>query len=713
LKDILSSLNEQQREAVSTVSGPVLVVAGAGSGKTRAITHRIAYLIEKCMVDPWNILAITFTNKAANEMKERLGDLLGHPISGMWVSTFHSACVRILRRETEHLPYGRNFVIYDSADQISLLKSCIKEFGLDDKKFNPRAVAAKISNAKNELLTPDKYRQRADEFYEEQVAGVYESYQEKLFKFNAMDFDDLIMQTVLLFSRKPQVLADYQHRFKYILVDEYQDTNHAQYILVKLLAQAHENICVVGDPDQSIYGWRGADIQNILDFETDYPTAKVIRLEQNYRSTKSILGAANEVIKNNLGRKQKNLWTDNDEGDFIIKFRAEDEQAEARFVAEKIFALHQKGYKLSDCAILYRVHAQSRAIEDWLLKGNIPYEIIGGHRFYDRKEIKDTLAYLRVLVNPADNISLSRIINEPRRGIGQATWERLVAAAEGLDISVAQLLLSEEEIPGLSVRAYNNIKGFGDLLKKLMEKKQLLPVTELVEAILMDSGYWDMLEQDKTPEGQERQENLREFTTVTREYDHNSEEKDLEGFLAEISLQSDIDNYEGEDKVALMTLHTAKGLEFPVVFLVGMEEGIFPSFRSFQDPEQLEEERRICYVGMTRAQQQLYLTHAWRRHMYGSSQHNSHSRFLEEVPDQFFGLEEKSERVPAKKNEPLEIGTKETQMFNLGDKVYHAKFGQGAIVKTEGTGKDTKVSVAFPGNGIKELILAYAPLKKI
>ncbi|MBO8169171.1 MAG: DNA helicase PcrA [Thermoanaerobacteraceae bacterium] len=713
MKDILSSLNEQQKEAVTTVDGPMLVIAGAGSGKTRVITHRIAYLVEEKGVDPANILAITFTNKAADEMKERLEQLLQYPVSGMWVSTFHSACVRILRMEADNLPYDRNFVIYDTTDQKSLIKSCIAELGLSDKKFDPRVVMSRISNAKNELLTPDKYRQRTADLYDEQIARIYALYQEKLYKYNAMDFDDLIMQTVLLFSRNPRVLSYYQNRFQYILVDEYQDTNHAQYVLVKLLAQAHENICVVGDPDQSIYGWRGADIQNILDFESDYPNARVIRLEQNYRSTKNILGAANEVIKNNLGRKPKNLWTRNDTGHPLVRYQAGDEQEEARFVAEEIFRLHrEEGYKLGDCAILYRVHAQSRAFEDWLLKGNIPYEVVGGLRFYDRKEIKDLLAYLRVLANPFDNVSLGRIINEPKRGIGPATWERLVAMAEEQGVAIAQLLLSGQEIAGLGARAQNNVREFANLLAKLMEKKEQLPVTELVEAVLVETGYWDMLEQDKTPEGQARRENIREFTTVTQNYDRQHVEKDLEGFLAEISLQSDVDTYEGQDKVALMTLHTAKGLEFPVVFLVGMEEGIFPSYRSLPDPEQVEEERRLCYVGMTRAQERLYLTNAWRRHMYGSTQYNAQSRFLEEIPDEYFGITVKEqEKTPG--SQKLGDTERGGHMFNLGDRVYHAKFGEGAIVKIEGEGSDAKVSVAFPDQGIKELMLAYAPLKKI
>ncbi len=711
MSHLLNTLNKEQKEAVTAANGPLLIIAGAGSGKTRVITHRIAYLIDELGVDPTGILAITFTNKAANEMKERLEALLKYPVSGMWVSTFHAACVRILRREPGHLPYNRNFVIYDAGDQRTLLGNCIKELGLDEKRYSPRTVVAHISNAKNELLTPEKYRQQADDFFAEQVARVYALYQEKLCQYNAMDFDDLIMQTVLLFSRKPDVLAYYQNRFQYILVDEYQDTNHAQYILVKLLARAHQNICVVGDPDQSIYGWRGADIQNILDFEYDYPRAKVIRLEQNYRSTKNILGAANEVIKQNLGRKPKNLWTENEEGQKIVKHQAEDEQAEARFVAEEIFRLHQEGYKLGDCAVLYRTHAQSRVMEDWLLKGNIPYEVIGGLRFYDRKEIKDILAYLRVLANPADDISLARIINEPRRGIGQATWERLAAAAGENNTSVAQLLLSDKGDFGLGTRAYNAAAGFARLLKSLTGAKERLPVTQLVETVLQESGYWQQLEHDKTPEGQARRENIREFITVTQNYDRRSEEKDLEGFLAEVSLLTDIDSFEGRDKLALMTLHAAKGLEFPVVFLVGMEEGVFPTSRSLLEPEQMEEERRLCYVGMTRAKQCLYLTYAWRRHMYGSTQYNNPSQFLDEIPDKYIAGADKDETgsIP----DTRATSTRDRQIFNLGDKVHHAKFGEGAVVKIEGSGSDAKVTVAFPGQGLKVLALAYAPLRKV
>ncbi|MEW6661032.1 MAG: DNA helicase PcrA [Bacillota bacterium] len=728
MKELFANLNPEQEEAVKHIEGPLLVLAGAGTGKTRVLTSRVAYLLFEG-VRPFQILAITFTNKAAQEMKERLALMVGPLAEDLWVSTFHAACVRILRREIGVLGYQPNFVIYDTSDQQVLLKNCLKELSFDDKRFPPRAVGHAINQAKNRLLNPDQFSSLASTWYEQEIARVYHLYQHRLRAFNACDFDDLIMKTVELFERHPEVLRYYQEKFKYILVDEYQDTNHAQYKLVKLLSQRHHNLCVVGDPDQSIYRWRGADIQNILDFEKDYPEAKVIRLEQNYRSTGNILSAANAVIACNSNRKHKNLWTDQSAGHPLVLFAGESEWAEARFVVEEIMRLHrEEGLDYRNFALLYRTHAQSRVLEEMLMQKGLPYQILGGLRFYERKEIKDLLAYLRVLQNPADNISLQRVINVPRRGIGETTWSRLETLAAQYGLSVIEVL-DNAEVGGRAAKA---LAAFKELIEDLCEARFRLTVTELVDKVLLATGYLQELEAENTPEAWARLENLQEFKSVTRNYDQNSEEKTLEGFLTQVSLVADIDTYEEGDAVTLMTLHTAKGLEFPVVFLVGMEEGIFPHNQALLDEVELEEERRLCYVGMTRAQQKLYLSNARERTLYGNLVANKQSRFIYEVPGELLlvegnrlslqeGLGHGSQFSPRQetwqasksRSQGVKTAGEKTVSFNLGDRVEHSKWGEGVVVKVQGEGADGKITVAFPNQGLKELMIAYAPLKKI
>ncbi len=742
-------LNAPQAEAVQHCSGPLLILAGAGSGKTRALTYRISYLIREAGVSPHNILAITFTNKAANEMKERVEALNGHRAEFMWICTFHSACVRILRKEIGALGYDTNFVIYDSADQLTLIKQCLKELNIDDKRFPPRAVAAGISQAKNRLAGPRAFDNQAHDYYQQTVSRVYRLYQDKLKENNALDFDDLIMQTVILFEKFPEILEKYQDRFRYILIDEYQDTNRAQYRLVRLLAEKYRNICVVGDDDQSVYRFRGADIQNILDFERDYPEAKVVRLEQNYRSTKTILDAANEVIKNNYGRKKKRLWTENPPGSPILLFTAQDEHQEAYYVAQKIIEGHQmRGRAYRDFAVLYRTNAQSRVIEEILMRNNIPYTIVGGLKFYERKEIKDILAYLRVVLNPLDSLSLLRVINVPRRGIGDASLARVGSFAVENGISLFAAMKQAESVPGLQSRAAKPLKEFTGLIEDLRSRKNELSVTSLTREILDRTGYLNELKAEKTVEAETRIENLKEFLTVTAEFDRSIIETEtgsagnsLEEFLAGVSLVTDIDNMDDRsDAVVLMTMHSAKGLEFPVVFMVGMEEGIFPHSRSLLDGSELEEERRLCYVGITRAREELHLVNAWQRTLYGSYMHNPPSRFLMEIPDHLVHREGtghdygRNDYIPGRADAAAgrfassspagsfavaasagNSGRRNAAAVNysLGDKVVHKKWGQGVIVSIKGENEDAEVSVAFPGLGIKTLIAKYAPLKKI
>lgn len=740
-------LNTPQAEAVLHSAGPLLILAGAGSGKTRVLTHRIGYLIKERGVSPHHILAITFTNKAAGEMKERVSSLIGHRAEAMWICTFHSSAVRILRKDIGILGYDSSFVIYDSADQQTLIKQCLKELNIDDKRFPPRALAAGISQAKNKLLGPQAYESQAYDYFQQTVAKVYQLYQARLQTNNALDFDDLIMKTVLLFEQYPEVLEYYQNRFQYILIDEYQDTNHAQYRLVKLLAARHRNLCVVGDDDQSVYRFRGADIQNILDFERDYPEARVIRLEQNYRSTGNILEAANEVISNNCGRKQKRLWTENSGGSLISLFAAQDEHQEAYYVAQKIVEghdLHDRKYQ--DFAVLYRTNAQSRVIEEILMRNNVAYTIVGGQKFYERKEIKDVLAYLKVIMNPLDGISLQRIINVPRRGIGETSLGKIAEYARENGISLYDAMSRVQAVPGLTGRVTKPVGEFISLIEEMRQRKAELPVMALTQEILEKSGYLKELESEKSVEAETRIENLKEFLTVTAEYDRSSAEGTLEDFLAGVSLVADIDNMDDRsDAVILMTLHSAKGLEFPVVFLIGMEEGIFPHSRSLMEEAELEEERRLCYVGITRAREELHLVNSWQRNLYGNSMNNPPSRFVREIPDNLLhhvgagrGAARAAERMAAGRtsgysqtqnsaavNQTAGPGNQTTAAgnqiiaaaamgtYSLGDKVEHGKWGQGVVVSVKGDGGDAEVSVAFPNIGIKTLVAKYAPLKKL
>lgn len=716
--EIIATLNPSQQEAAITTEGPLLILAGAGSGKTRVLTYRIAYLLKEKAIDPSRILAITFTNKAAQEMKERLTQLVGSEVKHLWVSTFHAACMRILRREIDKMGYRSNFVIYDSGDQLTLVKNCLKDLNLDDKKFPPRSILNAISNAKNKLWSAERLQEMAENFFESTAAEVYKHYQGRLRELNALDFDDLMVITVNLFRQHPEVLRYYQHKFQYILVDEYQDTNNAQYMLVKLLAAEHRNLCVVGDPDQSIYGWRGANIQNIMDFEEDYPEAKVVKLEQNYRSTQVILEAANAVITHNKGRKPKNLWTDNPRGCIITNFEGENEHHEAHFVAGEIDRQRQeKSRSYGEFAILYRTNAQSRVLEETFIKNGIPYEIYGGLKFYERKEIKDLMAYLRVLSNPADSLSLARIINVPKRGIGEVAWLRLEDFARSQGLTVFDALPRALEIPNLVSRSGNAIAKFAELMVGFQEQVDKISLTELADLIIKESGYLADLKKENTPESQTRVENLQEFLSVTHDYDKYSEEKTLEGFLAQISLVTDLDSFSEEaGRVVLMTLHTAKGLEFPVVFLTGMEDGIFPHNRSLLEESELEEERRICYVGMTRAEEELFLSRAWQRTLYGSTVYNPPSRFLKEIPlDLITDLKGKGEE-PQARPKPISRATVTKPAggtFALGDKVTHPKWGAGVIVKVEGQGEDQQLTAAFPDQDLKVLMAKYAPLTKI
>lgn len=731
-------LNPMQMQAVEHQDGPLLIVAGAGSGKTRVLTHRIAHLLKKCGARPWEILAITFTNKAAGEMKERVEKLVGVHAHEMWVTTFHSACVRILRRDIHHLGYEKNFVIYDTSDQQTLIKECLKELNIDEKKFAPRAVGAQISDAKNRLVGPKEYERKAFDYFAEVCASVYKLYQDKLKRNNALDFDDLIMLTVQLLEKEEGVLDYYRNRFQYILVDEYQDTNHAQYRLTNLLAGGHRNLCVVGDPDQSIYMFRGADLTNILDFERDYPEAKVINLVQNYRSTKTILEAANYVVKNNEGRKEKDLWTENAEGQPIVHYLAQDEKDEAFYVVSRIQKIHSKENKpYNHFAILYRTNAQSRAVEEELMKSRIPYRIFGGLKFYDRKEIKDILAYLRVLLNPEDTVGLRRIINTPKRGIGDASVDKVQQYAASQGISLYQALYHLHLVPGLTARAINPMSSFLTLMEGFRKEMVQLKVTQLVDIILERTGYIHELQEERTIEARSRIENLQEFRTVTMDFDKKNPDlpNPLEEFLAGISLQSDLDNLDPEgEAVVLMTLHSAKGLEFPVVFLVGMDEGVFPHSRAQVDLVELEEERRLCYVGITRAQDKLYLTNAWRRTLYGKSQYNPPSRFLDEIPPELLTKKDPIDGgdTASKGSMGSSIGSgsmrsgsisdskaisqsggNADKSYILGDKVEHSKFGLGTIVGIKGEGGSAELTIAFPQAGLKKLIAEYAPLKKV
>jgi DNA helicase II / ATP-dependent DNA helicase PcrA len=726
---LFEDLNPTQRQAVAATEGPVLVVAGAGSGKTRVLTYRIAHLIRDHQVAPGSILAITFTNKAADEMKQRVGALIGGVVKTMWVRTFHSACVRILRREASRLGYRSAFTIYDEADSLRLLRMVTSDLDLDTKRFPERAMKGIISKAKNELVDFETFADQDTGFYHEQVADIYRLYQQRLLAASAMDFDDLLMVTVELFGAFPAVLSEYQERFRYVLVDEYQDTNHAQYTLVRQLTATHGNLCVVGDSDQSIYKFRGADIRNITEFERDYPDARVIVLEQNYRSTEIILEAANSVISHNTRRSPKNLWSDRGPGVPIIRYEAEDEHDEAGFVIDEVERLQAEGYNLADFAVFYRTNAMSRVIEDVFVRRGIPYTVVGSVKFYDRKEIKDTLAYLRAMVNSSDEVSLKRIINEPRRGIGSTTIGHLDRFAEREGVGFYEAMVRAADVPQLNQRSQGQVLDFVALLSSLREKAAEGGVEAAVQSVLDDTGLLAGLDMEKTVEAMGRVENLRELVGVAKEFESSNEGsvigdeefdlldnlRRLELFLESTALVSDIDEWdEGAGAATLMTLHSAKGLEFPVVFLVGMEDGVFPHMRSLGDPEELEEERRLAYVGITRAQDHLYLTSAWKRMLFGGSSYNPPSRFLAEIPD---GLMTKAgkrmRRDPAERaaasGPPTTVDAGE---ISRGDRVRHMKWGLGTVREVIGQGDRAEAEIMFDTHGKKRLLLAWAPLEK-
>jgi DNA helicase-2/ATP-dependent DNA helicase PcrA len=709
----LADLNPAQREAVLHTEGPVLVVAGAGSGKTRVLTRRIAHLVGAVGVKPPEILAITFTNKAAGEMRERVGDLVGPPARAAWVMTFHSACGRILRREAQRLGYRSNFTIYDQADQIRLVKRCLEELERDPKRFTPRGIHSQISNAKNTLIGPDEYTERVASFYDQTVAEVYDLYQKRLFASNAVDFDDMLFLTVDVLERFPEAREKWQQAFRYVLVDEYQDTNHAQYRLLQLLAEKHKNVFAVGDPDQSIYGFRGADIRNVLEFEHDFPGSYSIALEQNYRSTQHILDAANGVISHNRERKEKNLWSELGDGDPVRVIEVEDEHAEARYVAAEIALLVEEGFSGSEVAVFYRTNAQSRVLEDVLVRQGIAYQVIGGPRFYERAEIKDLVAYLQVLDNPYDGVSLLRIANRPRRGIGDSSLARLQTWADQREISLWEAT-AEAQNAGVGAAPQKALKAFRGAIESLMSAAMELEVPELIDEVLQRSGYMESLEAERTIEAQGRMENLQELVSVAREWREQTQDTTLSAFLQEISLYSDQDAIRGDTSlVTLMTLHNAKGLEFRAVYLIGMEEGIFPHSRSIEE-QGIEEERRLCYVGMTRARERLTLLHASSRMLYGGRSHNLPSRFLDEAPDSHVERERLRPASWSGYNAPRQsrIAPREdVPDLSTGDSVRHSTLGEGVVVRIEPGGL---VTVRFADDGSeRKLVLEYAPLEKL
>ncbi|MGD7046174.1 DNA helicase PcrA [Jeotgalibacillus proteolyticus] len=736
---LLNGMNPEQAKAIKATEGPLLIMAGAGSGKTRVLTHRIAYLMIEKGVAPYNILAITFTNKAAREMKNRVGEILGGASEDVWISTFHSMCVRILRRDIDRIGFNRNFTILDSTDQQSVIKRILKDKNLDPKQFDPRAILSVISSAKNELTTPEQFAKQAGSYFDQTISEIFTEYQSRLRKNSALDFDDLIMQTIHLFERIPEVLEFYQRKFQFIHVDEYQDTNRAQYMLVKQLASRFKNLCVVGDSDQSIYRWRGADITNIMSFEKDYPNATVIMLEQNYRSTKKILDAANQVIQNNPNRKPKNLWTENSDGQKISYYRADSEQAEAQFVAGKINELVMSGKrKRSDFAILYRTNAQSRVMEEVLMKSNIEYTIVGGTKFYDRKEIKDILAYLRLVANPADDISLTRIINVPKRGVGSTSVDRIANYARDHDMSMYDALGLGDFID-ISPKITKTVIAFRDFLSNYTQMQEYLSVTELVEDIIEKSGYRDALKAEKTIEAQSRLENIDEFLSVTKAFEEANDDKSLVAFLTDLALVADIDQLDKEESsselVTLMTLHSAKGLEFPVVFLLGLEEGVFPHSRSLMEEAEMEEERRLAYVGITRAEEELFISNAQMRTLFGRTNMNPVSRFIAEIPSELieepmkkesssnpfgngrsggtFGQKRPAPRKPVSRPAPKDTGGSGIG-WSVGDKASHGKWGVGTVVSVKGEGDSMELDIAFPSpTGIKRLLAKFAPVNKV
>ncbi len=711
----LAELNGAQREAVTTTEGPLLVVAGAGSGKTRVLTYRVAYLLEQG-VRPDEILAITFTNKAAAEMRSRIESAVGARARAIWILTFHAACGRILRREAERLGYRSNFTIYDQADQVRLVRNCLEELERDPKRFTPRGIHTQISNAKNQLIGPDEYAKRVESFYDQTVADVYAAYQRRLFGLNAVDFDDLLMLTVEVLQRFPEARERWAKAFRYVMVDEYQDTNHAQYVLLQLLSSHNQNLMVVGDPDQSIYRFRGADIGNILSFERDFPGTRVIPLEQNYRSTNAILSAANAVIENNRERKEKHLWSDLGEGDPVRVVETEDEHAEARFVAAEVAALLEYGLSLGEIAVVYRTNAQSRVLEDVFVRQGVAYQVIGGPRFYERAEIKDAIAYLQAIDNPYDGVSLSRIANKPRRGVGDTSVSRLQALADGEGISLWEAVGRAEEA-GLATASLKAVQGWRTLLQSLMASAQELSIAALLETVITRTDYEAFLVSTLPKwEAEGKIENLEELVGVAREYEASADEPSLSSFLQEISLYSDQDalrDNETGGQVTLMTLHNAKGLEFRAVFMLGMEEGIFPHSRSIEEAE-VEEERRLCYVGMTRAKERLTMLHASRRSLYGRSDANLPSRFLDELPES--GVERErlrpsswssyGARIPERARSPQA----DVPALSTGDSVRSASLGAGIVTRIE---PDGVVTVRFESGAEKRLMLEYAGLEKI
>lgn len=729
MNSLVEKMNDEQSLAVRTTEGPLLIMAGAGSGKTRVLTHRIAYLLDEKDVSPYNILAITFTNKAAREMKERVESLVGEQAEVIWMSTFHSMCVRILRRDIDRLGIERNFTIIDPTDQKSVIKDVLKQENIDSKKFEPRMFIGAISNLKNELKTPENAQNEATDYHSQMVATVYSGYQRQLSRNEALDFDDLIMTTIKLFERVPEVLEYYQNKFQYIHVDEYQDTNKAQYTLVQQLASKFENLCVVGDSDQSIYGWRGADIQNILSFEEDYPQATTIFLEQNYRSTKTILTAANEVIKNNSERKPKGLWTGNTEGEKIQYYEATTERDEAEYVVREIMKQQKKNKKYKDMAILYRTNAQSRVLEETFMKSNIPYTMVGGQKFYDRKEIKDLLSYLRIVANSNDDISLQRIINVPKRGIGPSSVDKIANYARQNDISMFDAL-GEVDFIGLSKKVTQECITFYELMQNLIKEQEFLEISEIVEEILQKSGYRMMLEKEQTLESRSRLENIDEFMSVPKDYEKNTplEEQSLINFLTDLSLVADIDEAQIEDGVTLMTMHSAKGLEFPIVFIMGMEESIFPHIRAIKsdDEHEMEEERRICYVAITRAEEQLFITHATSRMLFGRSQSNLPSRFLREIPEELLNntsrTSAQSHKINTATKKPEKRGFSKsvrpskkqvsTNEWHVGDKVTHKSWGEGMVSNVTEKNGSVELDIIFKSEGPKRLLAQFAPIEK-
>lgn len=738
MNNMLDKLNERQKEAVLATEGPVLVLAGAGSGKTTVLVNRIAYMISEKHIRPWNILAITFTNKAAREMKDRIERLLGDTAKDMWIGTFHSVCVRILRSCIDLLGYSRDFVIYDTADTKTVMKECLRELDIDEKSFPVRNVLSIISNAKNDLMDAATFENVYKSDYRMSIiAKIYYRYQTKLRKNNAVDFDDIILNTVKILSENPDVLSKYQDKFRYILVDEYQDTNNSQYLLINLLAQANRNLCVVGDDDQSIYKFRGANIGNILNFEDDYSDVQKITLDQNYRSTQNILDAANSVISNNKGRMGKSLWTSNGDGNKVFVYTGTNEYDEARYIARQIKKHFDEQGSFSDCAILYRTNAQSRVIEEMLMRESVPYKVLSGLRFYDRKEIKDIIAYLRVVYNPNDDVSLARIINEPKRKIGNATLEKARNIAREKETSLYDVISHADDYPEFKT-AIKKLLGFSEIIQSLIKLKDTVTIEDLTGRILNDTGYMPALVMEDTTESKTRIENLGEFISVITEFEKNEETGNTLGeFLENISLVSDIDGYdENEDSAVLMTIHSAKGLEFPIVFLSGLEEGLFPGMRSMESDDDIEEERRLCYVAITRAKEQLYITKTISRTIHGKTMPTTASRFFREIPVEY--LEDKTTLQPkvAKVMQDLGVrnasapkkevymtkgfgssvkssGSTDYSKFKAGDAVEHRTFGRGEILKATPCGNDCILEIQFESIGFKRLMAAFAKVKKI